>query len=92
MATEENGKISWYDAIKESLSDIRDDIREVKETQKEQAKVLSEIRVDLGKHGKAIDTSCAEIEKLRSATNIKETFLGAGSLIAMILAAIGIKQ
>lgn len=92
MGAEENGKISWYEAIKESLSDIRDDIREIKDVQKEQAKTLNQISIEVGTHGTAIDTNCKEIEKLRSATNIKESITGIGTLIAMVLGAIGINK
>lgn len=89
---EENGKISWYDAIKESLSVIKDDIREIKDAQKIQAEKLNDLCVSIGQHETAIKTNHDEIEKLRAGTNLKESLIGAGSFIALVLSALGINK
>jgi len=83
---EDNGKITWYEAIKESLSDIKDDLHEIKETQKAQAEKLNGLCVSIGQHETALKTNHDEIEKLRSSSRNWDAVI---ALLTVVLSALG---
>lgn len=86
---EDNGKITWYEAIKEALTDIKDDIREIKEAQKIQASKMNEICISIGTHDTKIQTAQSEIDKLRTNSRNWDAVI---ALLTVILGALGLTK
>ena len=86
---EDNGKVPWYEVIRENMKDIKDDMKATRKMVADLDEKIDKLCIDVACHETTIANNKTEIDRLRASSNRWDAII---TVVMVVLGALGLTK